>query len=233
VAEAEPAAGGLNAATERSTLRYVHRRLLPVTALTAFAAAACAAAAAAAPPSGTLTFCNASAPRPVTGTFIYTVSGPASQGGTQTFSIPVGGCTGRVFWNQGVTLTVTENVPAGASVTAVTVSGGASTITSTNLAAGTATVLVGSGQSVVTFTTQGPPGTPIPPRPCKVPNVLGHSLAAAKAAIKRASCTVGLVTRAYSGTYPAGGVVATRPARGTVLAHNARVGIVLSRGPKP
>jgi hypothetical protein len=211
----------------------VKRCLIPVVALTALAATVCAAAVAAAPPSGTLTFCNASAPRPVTGTFVYTVSAPASQGGTQTFSIPVGGCTGRVFWNQGVTLTVTENVPAGASVTAVTASGGASTITSTNLAAGTATVLVGSGQSVVTFTTQGPPGTPIPPRPCKVPNVLGLSLAAAKTALKRASCTLGLVTRAYSRTYPAGGVAATKPARGTVLAHNARVGIVLSRGPRP
>jgi hypothetical protein len=202
--------------------------------LTVLAAATGAAvAAAAAPPSGTLTFCNASAPRPVTGTFTYTVSAPASQGGTQTFAIPVGSCSGRVFWNQGVTLTVTENVPAGASVTAITASGGASTITSTNLAAGSATVLVGSGQSVVTFTTQGPPGTPIPPRPCRVPNVLGLSLSAAKAALKRNSCTPGLVTRAYSRSYPAGGVVATRPARGTVLAHNARVGIVLSRGPRP
>ena len=202
-------------------------------ALALLGAAGLSALASAAPPSGTITFCNASAPRPVTGTFTYTVAAPASQGGTQTFSIAVGSCSGRVFWNQGVTLTVTENVPAGASVTAVTAAGGASTITSTNLAAGTATVLVGSGQTVITFTTQGPPGTPVPPRPCKVPNVLGLSLAAAKVAVKRASCTVGLVTKAYSRTYPAGGVTATRPARGTVLAHNARVGIVLSRGPKP
>ena len=220
----------------------VQRRLLPVTLLTVLAAATAAAVSAAAPPapkpaaappSGTLTFCNVSAPRPVTGTFTYTVSAPASQGGTQTFSIAVGSCSGRVFWNQGVTLTVTENVPAGDSVTAIAASGGASTITSTNLAAGSATVLVGSGESVVTFTTQGPPGTPIPPRPCKVPNVLGLTLAAAKAALKRSSCTLGLVTRAYSRSYPAGGVVGTKPARGTVLAHNARVGIVLSRGPKP
>ena len=208
-------------------------RLLPAAILTVLAAIMTAAVAAAAPPSGTVAFCNASAPRPVTGTFTYTVSAPASQGGTQTFSIPVGTCSGRVFWNQGVTLTVTENVPAGASVTAITASGGGSTITSANLAAGSATVLVGSGQSVITFTTQGPPGTPIPPRPCRVPNVLGLSLAAAKAALKRGSCTLGLVTRAYSGSYPAGGVVRTKPARGTVLAHNARVAIVLSRGPKP
>ena len=209
------------------------KRLLHFTLLTVLAAALGAAAVAAAPPSGTLTFCNASAPRPATGTFTYTVSAPSSQGGTQTFSIPVGSCTGRVFWNQGVTLTVTENVPAGDSVTAITAAGGATTITSTNLASGSATVLVGSGQSVITFTTQGPPGTPIPPRPCKVPNVLGLSLAAAKVALKRGSCTLGLVTRAYSRTYPAGGVVGTRPVRGTVLAHNARVGVVLSRGPKP
>jgi hypothetical protein len=212
---------------------FVRGCLFTTIALALLAAATAATALPAAPPSGTLTFCNASAPRPATGTFTYTVSAPSSQGGTQTFAIAVGSCTGRVFWNQGVTLTVTENVPAGDSVTGITVSGGASAITSTNLAAGTATVLVGSGQSVVTFTTQGPPGTPIPPRPCKVPNVLGLSLTAAKAALKRNACTLGPVTKAYSGSYPAGGVVSTNPKRGTVHAHNFRVSLVLSRGPRP
>ncbi len=215
-----------------SNTATVHRRLLPATLLSLLALAA-AAAAPAAPPSGTLTFCNASGVRPVTGTFTYTVSAPASAGGTQTFTIPVGSCSGRVFWNQGVTLTVTENVPTGDSVTGITVSGGATTITSTNLAAGSATVVIGSGQSILTFTTNGPPGTPIPPRPCKVPNVIGFNLAAAKAALKKSACTLGHVTRAYSRSFPAGGVVSEKPRRGTILAHAARVDLVLSRGPQP
>jgi hypothetical protein len=218
----------------------VHKRL-PTTA----ALAACALATAASgwsapgpkpgptpPPSGTLSICNVSGVRPITIALGYTAAAPASAGGTQTYTVGVGACTAQVFYTQGISLTVTENVPAGYSVTAITVAGGASTITTTNLAAGSATVTIGSGQSILTFTTNGPVKF-TPPRPCKVPNVLGLGLTAARTALKKGACTLGRVTKAYSRAFPAGRVSSAKPKRGTILGHAAPVDLVLSRGPRP
>ena len=187
------------------------------------------------PPSGTLAICNASGVRPITIALAYTAAAAASAGGTQSFTVGVGACAGQVFYPQGSAVTVTENVPSGYAVTAITIGGGASTIAATNLAAGAATVTIGSGQSVLTFTTNAPPPPPAPfapPKACKVPNLVGLGILGAKAALKRNACTLGRVARAYSSAIPVARIVAAKPRRGTVLAHSAPVDVVLSRGPR-
>jgi hypothetical protein len=218
----------------------VHRRLLTTTVLAACALTATASAWSAPgpkpgpqpPPSGTLAICNVSGVRPITIALGYTAAAPASAGGTQTYTVGVGACTTQVFFTQGVSLTVTENVPSGYSVTAISIAGGASAITSSNLAAGSATVTIGSGQSILTFTTNGP-ALFTPPRACKVPNVLGLGLTAARTALKKGACTLGRVTKTYSRAFPVGRVSSAKPKRGTILAHAAPVDLVLSRGPRP
>jgi hypothetical protein len=66
--------------------------------------------------------------------------------------------------------------------------------------------------------------------PCVVPSVVGKTLAAAKAAIRRGHCRTGLITRARSATVPRGRVLSQRPAPGRRLANGARVNLVVSRG---
>src|SRR3954452_24711655 len=63
-----------------------------------------------------------------------------------------------------------------------------------------------------TFTPTGCPVTP--QRRCKVPNVLHRKLAAAKAAIRSAHCSVGNVRRKSSSDRNRGRVIAQRPAAG-------------------
>jgi beta-lactam-binding protein with PASTA domain len=130
-------------------------------------------------------------------------------------------------------VTVTENVPTGFAVTTIAIAGGASTISSNTPAAGAAVVTIGLGQSALTFTTSAPAAIVSAPRDCKVPNVIGLGLTAAKAAIVKSSCKVGLVHRAYSRTFRAGHVISESPRRTTVLAHAAPVDVVVSRGPRP
>lgn len=186
----------------------------------------------ASPPVGTVSVCNASGARPISVALTFTSAAPASAGGTQTATVGVGECSTQIFYPQGTPVIVTENVPAGYAVTAISIGGGGSTISSSSLAAGSATVTVGSGQSLLTFTTSGPAPTPAP-RACKVPNVLGLGVKTAKSRLVKAACTLGRVTRAYSRAYPTGRVMAEKPRRGTVLAHAAPVNLVLSRGPRP
>ena len=66
--------------------------------------------------------------------------------------------------------------------------------------------------------------------PCVVPRVVGETLAAAKAAIRRSHCRTGRVTRARSKTVPRGRVLSQRPAPGRRLANGARVNLVVSHG---
>jgi beta-lactam-binding protein with PASTA domain len=89
-------------------------------------------------------------------------------------------------------------------------------------------VAVGTSQALLTFTTNGPA-----PHNCKVPNVLGLGLAAAKTSLLKANCALGHVRRAYSRTFRIGHVLAEAPRRGTVLAPHAPVDLTLSRGPRP
>jgi hypothetical protein len=185
--------------------------------------------------SGILTVCNASGARPVTGAYTYTLSTVASAGGTMTFSIAVGTCAARVFYPQGVSVTVTENVPAGNAVTGITLSptaggpGTTSVISANTPTSGAATVTIGSGQATLTFTTSSTSGG----LPCKAPNVFGFGLTAAKAAIRKAHCTVGTIHQVYSKIFNAGRVFSQSPPRGTVLAPGAPVSLTVSRGQHP
>lgn len=185
-----------------------------------------------APPSGTLSICNTSGARPITGSLSFTVAAAASAGGTQTITVAVGACAPQIFYPQGATVTITENVPSGYAVTATSIAGGASTLSSATPASGTAVVLVGTGQALVTFTTSGPAARPEAIN-CKVPNILGLGLTATKTALAHAHCTLGRIRRAYSRGFRAGHVMAEAPRRGTLLAPRAPVDVVVSRGPKP
>jgi len=187
------------------------------------------APAATAAKSGTLSVCDASGARPVTGPFTYTLAAPGSAGGSHTFTIAVGSCSPPIFYPLRTAVVVTEQVPTGSAVTSISISpAGASTIASRDPAAGTATVTIRSGQSRLTFTTSGPSGPN-----CDVPNVVGLTLAGAKATLVRSHCTLGRVSRAYSPVSKAGRVIASRPKHGLVLAHDALVALTVSLGPKP
>ncbi len=177
------------------------------------------------PPTGTLAVCNTSGARPVTGTF--TLSTVASAGGTQVLSIPVGACAPQIFYPIGATVTVLETVPTGDTVAAISLAGGESKVASGTLAAGTAAVTIGAGQAVLTFQTNAP----LPP--CVVPNVVGLTLTNATTSLRKHSCRVGVLRRVYSATVRAGHVIRENPGRGSNLAPNAPVALVLSRGRRP
>lgn len=185
---------------------------------------------------GELILCNASGVRVATGTFTYTFVTVASAGGTTTLNVPVGACTGRLFYPVGVSLTVTENVPNGFAVTGITIGatpggvGTTSVITANTPTAGSATVTIGSGQATLTFTTNGPAGSA---RLCKVPNLFGVTLAAAKTALRRVNCTVGSVRKVYSNIYYPAVVYSQSPPRGSVLAPRASVNLTVSLGHRP
>jgi serine/threonine-protein kinase len=67
-------------------------------------------------------------------------------------------------------------------------------------------------------------------RPCVVPNVVGKTLTAATAAIKKGFCSVGKVTTVASSTVRKGRVVSQKPKAGSRLRQHAKVSLVLSRG---
>lgn len=66
--------------------------------------------------------------------------------------------------------------------------------------------------------------------PCKVPNVRGRKVQAAKAAIAAASCRVGKVSRTTSTRVSRGRVVSQKPKPGTTLPRLSKVDLVVSRG---
>ena len=70
------------------------------------------------------------------------------------------------------------------------------------------------------------------PPPCKVPNVRGKKLAAAKASIKKARCAVGKVARKTSKRVKKGRVISQNPRPGASLPNNAKVKLVVSKGRK-
>jgi hypothetical protein len=191
--------------------------------------------------SGPLTICNASGARPVTGTFVYTTSAPASAGGTQTFNVAVGSCTPRLFYPLGTSVIVTESAPTGYAVSGIKLTptppdpSTTSVISSNSPSTRSATVTIGTGGSTLTFTTSagkasggGGGGST-----CKVPNVFGLTLAAATTAVRKAHCTVGAVHKVYSNIYYPGVVYSESPPRGTVLASNAHVDLTVSLGHHP
>jgi uncharacterized delta-60 repeat protein len=68
--------------------------------------------------------------------------------------------------------------------------------------------------------------------PCKVPNVRGKKLAAAKASIKRARCAVGRVTRKPSNRVKKGRVISQSPKAAKTLPNGSKVKLVVSKGRK-
>jgi hypothetical protein len=66
-------------------------------------------------------------------------------------------------------------------------------------------------------------------RPCVVPNVVGKSFKAAKAAIRKAFCSVGKVRLVASGEAK-GRVISQKPRHGKRLKPHARVALVVSKG---
>jgi len=191
--------------------------------------------------SGPLTICNASGARPVTGTFVYTTSAPASAGGTQTFNVAVGSCAPRLFYPVGTSVTVTESAPTGYTVSGIKLAptppdATTTTVISSNSpSARSAIVTIGTGGATLTFTTTagagggGGGGA----SPCKVPNVFGLALTAAEAAVRKAHCTVGAVRKVYSNVYYPNVVYSQSPPHGAVLAPKARVNLTVSLGHRP
>ena len=80
-------------------------------------------------------------------------------------------------------------------------------------------------------------GAPRPPsvgsQRCRVPSVVRMSLAAARQALRRAHCRVGVVSRAYSRRVARGRVIAQAPRPGATLRSGARVRLVVSSGRRP
>jgi beta-lactam-binding protein with PASTA domain len=67
---------------------------------------------------------------------------------------------------------------------------------------------------------------------CVVPRLKGKTLLAARRALVRANCRLGIVRRSYSTSVRVGRVISQRPAAARRLARYARVNVVLSRGKK-
>ena len=180
---------------------------------------------------GIVTLCSSSGTRIATGVFTFTLTTVASAGGTTTLTVPAGTCAARLFYPAGVSVTVTQtpgNAVTGISINATKGGPGTTTVISANNpGAGSAVITIGTGQATLTFVTNGPTGAA---RACKVPNVYGLTLAAAKAAVRKANCTVGAVHKAYSNLYYPDRVYSQSPPRGTVLGPHGAVGLTVSLG---
>jgi beta-lactam-binding protein with PASTA domain len=74
-------------------------------------------------------------------------------------------------------------------------------------------------------------GTGTTKKACLVPNVLGDTLAAAKAALKKANCSTGTVTKKASGTVAKGDVISSSPKAGTKHKAGTKVKLTVSSGP--
>jgi hypothetical protein len=81
------------------------------------------------------------------------------------------------------------------------------------------------------FAIARPPLTPA--SICRVPNVVGKSLAAAKLALKQSHCRTGTVGHAYSRKSKKGTVTSQSRRPGRVLPANSKVNLVVSRGQNP
>jgi uncharacterized delta-60 repeat protein len=68
---------------------------------------------------------------------------------------------------------------------------------------------------------------------CVVPKLKGKTLRAAKLAIRKASCSVGKVTKAFSATVKKGRVIYQTPKPGKKLATGAKVKLKASKGRRP
>jgi beta-lactam-binding protein with PASTA domain len=67
---------------------------------------------------------------------------------------------------------------------------------------------------------------------CIVPKVKGKKLKAAKAAIRKAHCAVGKVTKAFSSKVKKGRVISQKPAPGKKVDGGSKVKLKVSKGKK-
>ena len=77
-----------------------------------------------------------------------------------------------------------------------------------------------------------PPGPTAPTQICRVPGVVGRTIPGARTLLKARHCNLGRVSRAFSNAKKKGRVLSQRPKPGTRLALNARVNVVVGRGPR-
>src|SRR5439155_318133 len=145
------------------------------------------AATAPAPPTGFVKICKAGATAAVTGSFQFTVSGV-----TGAVTVPVGACSKPIAVTDR-RVVVTEAAATGVAVTAITVKG-VSTLVSSDVAKGSAVVKVASGATDVSFTN-------------KVPGVTG--CVDSKGFFKNHPAVVAKLVAANGGTLLVGGVALT------------------------
>jgi hypothetical protein len=158
------------------------------------------------------------------------------------------------------TVTVTENIPAGLTLTGMSGSGWTCTTLPTCTRANalaingsyppitvTVNVAANAPASVNNIASVSGGGqynisndnandlTTITPVTAQVavPNVVGQTQAAATTAIQAATLVVGTVTTASSGTVPSGRVISENPVAGTLVNTGSAVNLVVSSGPAP
>jgi PASTA domain len=68
---------------------------------------------------------------------------------------------------------------------------------------------------------------------CIVPRLKGATLSSARSRLGRAHCALGKVTRAFSSSVKSGRVIRSNPGAAANLAAGTKVGLQLSRGPRP
>jgi PASTA domain len=180
--------------------------------------------------SGNVAICATQGAWPATGPLTFTLTAPASAGGTQIISVALGACSPVIWYPAGTSLSILETVPAGHAVTGITFAG-SGTLTGSAPSAGSATVSIGSSSGTLTFATSGPKPAG-GAAPCKVPGLFGLTVTGAKARLKARACTLGRVRRVYSKVIRAGYVLGQSPKKGATLAHGAPVSIAVSRGPQ-
>jgi uncharacterized delta-60 repeat protein len=151
----------------------------------------------------------------------------AGSGAGTVSSSPAGiscGSSCASSFRYGTTVTLTATAAAGSSFAGWSGAGCSGT--------GTCTVTLDADRSIsASFELVKTP--PPPPALCIVPKVKGKTLKAAKRAIKRAHCSVGKVTRAYSAKVKRGRVISQKPKPGRKLAAGAKVKLTLSKGKRP
>ncbi len=88
-----------------------------------------------------------------------------------------------------------------------------------------------TGTKVALTVSSGKAKTTSPKKACKVPNVKGKTLAAAKKALKKANCATGKVTHKASKSVAKGKVISSKPGAGSKHKAGTRVKLTVSSGP--
>ncbi len=70
------------------------------------------------------------------------------------------------------------------------------------------------------------------PKVCKVPNVVGKTLAKAETALTKANCSVGKITKTKSKKVAKGDVISSSPSAGKTEKLHAKVALTVSKGKK-